>query len=222
MTASVKAFVFDVYGTLFDVYSVKEKADELYNGKGYEISMLWRQKQLEYSFLRQLMGKYDTFSNITRDSLRYTLYYLNIQSDSEKEQLLIDAYKHLSLFPEVKDVLTQLKHKKLAVFSNGSRDMLDPLIEYSSLRQLFDKIISVDDIKQYKPTPASYGHALHTLGLEREEILFMSSNGWDISGARNFGFKTAWINRKKLPLEELDVNPHHIYSDLSHILEWVN
>ncbi|PLT33355.1 haloacid dehalogenase type II [Bacillus sp. V5-8f] len=220
MSSSIKAFIFDVYGTLFDVHSVKEKCDELYGGKGEEISLLWREKQLEYAFLRQLMGRYDTFVNITKDSLKYSLKKLKLEHSIQNEQALIEAYKNLAYYPEVENVLTQLRHKKLSVFSNGSRDMLEPLLHNSGLSSLFDEVISVDDMKQYKPTPASYGHALNILGLEREEVLFMSSNGWDISGARNFGFKTAWINRNNLPVEELNLEPDRIYSDLKGILEW--
>lgn len=220
MSYSIKALVFDVYGTLFDVYSVKEKCNELFHGKGEEISILWRQKQLEYSFLRQLMGQYEPFINITKDSLKYAVNKLNLEYNEEKENALLEAYKNLSYYPEVETVLNQMKPKKLAVFSNGSRDMLEPLIQNSGLSPLFDEIISVDDIKQYKPTPASYSYGLKILGLQREEVLFMSSNGWDISGAKNFGFKTAWINRNNLPVEELNLKPHAIYSDLNGILEW--
>jgi 2-haloacid dehalogenase len=220
MNSSIKALVFDVYGTLFDVYSVKEKCDALFHGKGEEISFLWRQKQLEYSFLRQLMGQYKPFINITKDSLKYAVNKLNLEYNQEIEYALIEAYKNLSYYLEVETVLKQMKPKKLAVFSNGSRDMLEPLIQNSGLSILFEEIISVDDIKQYKPTPASYSYALNILELEREEVLFMSSNGWDISGAKNFGFKTAWINRNNLPVEELNLKPHAIYTDLNGILEW--
>jgi len=220
MNKEIKALVFDVYGTLFDVYSVKEKCEELYNGKGEEISILWRQKQLEYSFLRQLMGQYEPFSKVTMDALKYALKKFNLKYNYENGKILMEAYKGLSCYPEVENVLEQMKHKTLAVFSNGSRDMLEPLIQSSGLSHLFDETISVDDIKQYKPTPASYTHALNTLGLERKEVLFMSSNGWDISGAKNFGFKTAWINRSNAPVEELNQTPDCIYQDLNGILEW--
>jgi 2-haloacid dehalogenase len=220
MNSSIKALIFDVYGTLFDVYSVKEKCDEFYPNKGKDISLSWRKKQLEYSFLRQLMGKYDTFSNITKDALRYALKEQNEELDNEKEKVLMEEYLHLSHYSEVENVLKQFHDKTLAVFSNGSHDMLNPLIQNSGLSYLFDEIISIDDIKQYKPTPASYTLALDILGVKREEVLFMSSNGWDISGAKNFGFNTAWINRNKLPVEELQLEPDKIYSDLNGILEW--
>lgn len=217
----IKALVFDVYGTLFNVHSVKEKADELYPMKGEEISRQWRQKQLEYSFLRQLMGKYETFWKITEDSLRYTLNNLKLEHSSEKINALMDAYLHLSPYPEVEEVLTKLRSKRLAVFSNGAHEMLDPLIKHSGLSSLFSEVISVDDRKQYKPTPAAYHYVLDRLELERSEILFMSSNGWDISGARAFGFQTAWINRNQFPVEELGLRPHSIFPDLYGILTQV-
>lgn len=220
MISPVKALVFDVYGTLFDIYSIEKKCNELFNGKGKEISLLWRKKQIEYSFLRQIMGQYDTFKQITLDALEFSLQKLDIAYDSDQLLVLMEAYTELAHYPEVETVLTEMADKKLAVFSNGSRDMLEPLINYSGLTKYFDNIISVDDVKQYKPSPASYTHVLNTLGLEREEILFMSSNGWDIAGAKNFGFKTAWINRSYSPVEVLNQHPNQIYNDLNGILEW--
>ncbi|OIN66041.1 haloacid dehalogenase, type II [Exiguobacterium sp. KRL4] len=220
MTQSIKALVFDVYGTLFDVHSVKVKAEELYPKHGEAISQAWRQKQLEYSFLRQLNGQYVPFSQVTRDALRYALLQLKLHVTEEHITELMDVYLKLDHYPEVDTVLQQMRGKQLAVFSNGSHDMLDPLIKQSGLADRFDYIISVDDIKQYKPTPASYMHALNTLGLKREEVLFMSSNGWDITGAKSFGFRTAWINRSGLPVEELNLDPDSIYDDLNGLLEW--
>ncbi|MCM3598605.1 haloacid dehalogenase type II [Metabacillus idriensis] len=220
MNNEIKAFVFDVYGTLFDVHSVKKKGDELYEGKGEELSKVWRQKQLEYSFLRQIMGSYESFLTITRDSLRYALHSLELKDVKVHEDALIAEYTKLSHYPETEKVLSQLNHKKLAIFSNGSHDMLDPLIKQSGLSPFFDHVISVDEGKQYKPSPASYTLVLKELGVKREEVLFMSSNGWDISGAKNFGFRAAWINRGGLPEEELGLSPDSIYSDLNGILEW--
>lgn len=133
MNNEIKACVFDVYGTLFDVHSVKKKADELYDGRGEEISRIWRQKQLEYSFLRQIMGNYETFLTVTRNALSYTLRSLHLENSPEKEELLINEYKKLECYPETEEVLRSLSGKKLAVFSNGSHDMLDPLIEQSGL-----------------------------------------------------------------------------------------
>ena len=220
MKPFIQALVFDVYGTLFDVYSVKEKCRELYGDKGKEISNIWRQKQLQYSFLRQLMGQYEPFSQITQDALKYTLTKLELPYEETKARILLEAYRNLQLHPETEEVLAQMQDKKIAVFSNGSRDMLEPLINNSKLSGKIDDIISVDDIKQYKPTPASYSYALKVLGVERHEVLFMSSNEWDIAGAKSFGFQTAWINRDRLPLDKLGMEPDSIYPDLTGILEW--
>lgn len=217
---TIQALVFDVYGTLFDVHSVKEQAEALYPDHGEAISKRWREKQLEYSFLRQLNGQYVPFSQVTQDALRYTLLELKLHVTEEQITTLMETYLTLDVYPEVSSVLETMADKRLVVFSNGSHDMLDPLIEQSGLADWFEHLVSVDDIKQYKPAPASYMHALNTLGLKREEILFMSSNGWDITGAKSFGFKTAWINRNGLPVEELNLDPDRIYDDLTGITEW--
>lgn len=217
---TIQALVFDVYGTLFDVHSVKEQAEALYPDHGEAISKRWREKQLEYSFLRQLNGQYVPFSQVTQDALRYALLELKLHVTEEQITTLMETYLTLNVYPEVSSVLETMADKRLVVFSNGSHDMLDPLIEQSGLADRFEHLVSVDDIKQYKPAPASYMHALNTLGLKREEILFMSSNGWDIIGAKSFGFKTAWINRNGLPVEELNLDPDRIYDDLTGITEW--
>lgn len=217
---TIQALVFDVYGTLFDVHSVKEQAEALYPDHGEAISKRWREKQLEYSFLRQLNGQYVPFSQVTQDALRYALLELKLHVTEEQITTLMETYLTLDVYPEVSSVLETMADKRLVVFSNGSHDMLDPLIEQSGLADRFEHLVSVDDIKQYKPAPASYMHALNTLGLKREEILFMSSNGWDITGAKSFGFKTAWINRNGLPVEELNLDPDRIYDDLTGITEW--
>lgn len=223
MPPTFSTFVFDVYGTLFDVHSVKEKADELFDGKGTEISEIWRRKQLEYSFLRQLMGNYETFSNVTKDSLKYALKQLSIPFSNKEVESLMEQYTSLRAYEEVQNVLSTLKEKGkvLAVFSNGSRDMLEPLVEQAGMNEFFHHIISVDDTKQYKPTPASYMGVLKAIGVKREEVLFMSSNGWDISGAKNFGFQTAWINRNHLPQEELGLAPDYTFHSLDGILDLI-
>ena len=219
----VKAFVFDAYGTLFDVFSVTKKCEELYPKKGDQISQTWRKKQLEYSYLRQMMGNYQPFSQVTRDALRYAVEEVGAELTQENEEVLFEAYQQLSVYEEAPQMLKDLKAKgnTLAIFSNGSHDMLDPLVKQSPLAEYLDYVISADDIKQFKPTPASYTHALNFLKLSRENILFMSSNGWDISGAKNFGFNTAWINRNHLPVEQLNLHPDSIYADLSDLTNWV-
>ena len=219
MKTPIKALVFDVYGTLFDVHSVEKKCEALYKGNGAEISQIWRQKQLEYSFLRQIMGQYEPFKQVTLDALKFALQTLELSYDDAQLQSILSEYERLEAYVEVEQVLSEANDKQLVIFSNGSRDMLEPLIEQSGLAQYFDSVISVDDIKQYKPSPASYMQVLNTLDLKREEVLFMSSNGWDISGAKSFGFKTAWINRSGSPVEELNLEPDYIFQDLNGILD---
>lgn len=220
MKSQIKAFVFDVYGTLFDVTAVKDECEKLYPGYGETISQTWRTKQVEYFMLRQLMGNYATLSSITHQALKYALKENELKSNEQNEQHLLEAYLHLPLYAEVENVLTELKDQKLVVFSNGSHDMLDPLIENAGLENLFSEVLSIDEIQQFKPAPASYQYAVEKLDLENHEVLFMSSNGWDISGAKNFGFQTAWINRKNLPIEELELEPDYIFSDLNGLLKW--
>lgn len=219
MQSTIKALVFDVYGTLFDVHSIQQLANEMFPAKGSEISQTWRQKQIEYSFLRQLMGQYKPFSEVTEDALIYSLKTHNQSVKPEDIKRLMQQYLYLNLFTEVTEVLNTLRDKKQAVFSNGSTDMLHPLLENANIATHFDHIISVDTVKQYKPTPASYMHVLQELRLERQDILFMSSNGWDISGAKSFGFQTAWINRNALPVEELALQPNYVFDNLSPLVE---
>ncbi|QTC40642.1 haloacid dehalogenase type II [Bacillus sp. V3] len=215
----IKAFVFDAYGTLFDVHSVIEKCNELFPGKGENISGIWRQKQLEYSFLRQLMGRYSTFLEITRDALRYACKEAGAELTEETENQLIDAYLELQHYDETEEVLKKLESYKTAIFSNGSFDMLSPLVDQSPFGPLLDEVLSVDDVKQFKPTPMAYQLVLERLGVKREEVLFMSSNTWDIAGAASFGFHTAWINRQGKEMDELGVKPDYEYSDLRGLME---
>lgn len=218
MSPTIKAYIFDAYGTLFDVHSVIEKCNQFFPGKGDQISQTWRKKQLEYANLREIMGNYETFFTITKDSLRYAVASHGEELHATAEDELIQAYFQLSAYEEVEGVLRKLTNKQLVVFSNGSHDMLDPLIENSNLS--FDYVISADEVKNFKPSPKAYEYAMKKLGVKPEEVLFMSSNGWDISGAKNFGFHTAWINRQDLPIEELNLAPDKIYKNLTGILDW--
>lgn len=218
----IKAFVFDVYGTLFDVHSVKTVCEHHFPGKGTQISQTWRKKQLEYFFIRQITGRYEDFSVVTRDALRYALAESGVTASEEVERTIITTYAELSPYDEVEHVLQKLKDKQLVILSNGTKDMLEAIIQNAQFTDLFDDLVSIDEVKQYKPSPAAYMHWFKTAGVKRDEVLFMSSNGWDIIGAGHFGFKTAWINRDENPAETLDVKPDAVYADLSGVLEWVS
>ncbi|WP_020006278.1 haloacid dehalogenase type II [Salinicoccus albus] len=213
-------FIFDVYGTLFDVDSVADKCNKYFPEKGEKISKTWREKQLEYANLRQIMGNYEDFYSITKDALHFAVKKYAEELNEEVEKELLENYLYLSPYPEAKAVLNQLGDKNLAVFSNGSHDMLDPLIKESILADSFSKIISADEVQQFKPALDAYAYVSKILEVKPKDVLFMSSNGWDISGAKNYGFQTAWINRQNLPTEELKLEPDIIYKDLTGILEW--
>lgn len=217
----IKALVFDAYGTLYDVHSVKEACESIFPEKGEAISMTWRKKQLEYCFQRQMMGRYRPFDEVTRDALHYACKSEGANPTKESEDTLMDAYLKLGLFDEVEDVLRKLWNKKRVVFSNGSKNMIKPLVSGSEIDGNIDMVISADEIKQYKPSAAAYAHALNKLDVRREEVLFMSSNTWDIMGAASFGFHTVWINRNGVQSETLDIQPDWAYTSLDGILEWV-
>jgi 2-haloacid dehalogenase len=213
----VDALVFDLYGTLFDVFSVTETCRSLFGEKGPKVSERWRQKQLEYAFLRQVMKKYVPFDVITKQALRYACRFEQVELTPEAEKELLNQYERLTPFPEVKETLAALSNKTRAIFSNGPASMLTPLLAHAGFEVYFDEVISVDEIKQYKPSPMVYQHVVHRLGVGREHILFMSANAWDIAGAKNFGFQTVWVNRAGLPFDELDVEPDYVVDDLSSI-----
>jgi 2-haloacid dehalogenase len=217
---TIKAYVYDAYGTLFDVHSVSVKAESEFNGYGKTISERWRKKQVEYFMLHQLTGNYKPFSEVTRNALLYTLKNLSLQINEDAINSLMQSYLELEVYEEVHATLENLQNqnKKQIIFSNGTYEMLNPLIEKRELNHLLN-VLSVDDVKQYKPAPAAYKYALETLGVEPHEVLFMSSNFWDITGASSFGFKTAWINRAELEIDELGIKPDYIYKDLKGLLE---
>ncbi|OEH91754.1 haloacid dehalogenase type II [Bacillus solimangrovi] len=221
MTENIKAYVFDAYGTLFDVYSVFEEVEDIFPDKGEEISQLWRQKQIEYSFIRELIGRYRPFSQVTKEALQFACEQAGVSLNKEQEIRLMKKYNELTLYPEVKDVLHQLNPKQKAIFSNGSSDMLNPLIERYSLMNDLDSLITADLRKFYKPVPASYMTVIETLHVKRENVLFMSSNSWDIIGAKSFGFNTAWINRGGKVMDKLGIDPDFVYKDLTGILDHV-
>lgn len=208
------AYVFDAYGTLYDVHSVVRACDACWPGRGAALSRLWRSKQLEYTWLRSLMGRYAPFSAVTRDALQWACESLGLSLDSRAMERLMDEYLRLSPFPDVTGTLARLPGRK-AILSNGSPDMLEPLVKHSGLA--FDAVLSVDAVKTYKPSPQVYQLAVERLGIAREEITFISSNGWDAIGARAFGFRVAWINRAGAPVDRLGFSPDEVLATLSEL-----
>ena len=193
-----KIYVFDAYGTLFDVdHACKEMAIQL--GDNWEkLSSIWRQKQLEYSWLHNSMNEYDTFWKITKDSLEYAMNSLSMNSVKIKNELL-DLYFKIGAFEEVEEVLKKIKKNKIktAILSNGSYDMLNSAVKNSKFDELISEVISVDECKKFKPHRDVYNLVIDKLNINKKNCIFFSSNCWDIHGASNFGFQTVWVNRKK-------------------------
>jgi len=216
MAADPKALVFDAYGTLFDVHSVTRLADSLFAGRGAALSQAWRAKQLEYTWLRSLMGRYDDFNAVTADALDWALDSLGLAADPSRRAALMLAYRELAPFPEVRGALARLGERRpLAILSNGHPDMLDAVVDHNELRVFFgDRVYSVHEAGVFKPDPRVYALACAGLELPAESIGFVSSNGWDAAGARSFGFTAWWVNRGKAPVERLGSPPDAVVDDL--------
>lgn len=216
---TIKTIVFDAYGTLFDVQSVITMAERLFPGEGKRISETWRQKQLEYTWLRSLMGRYRDFWKVTDDSLAYTLKKLNLQSDAKIRKILLQEYLFLKPFPDVTAALNQLRHYTLAILSNGTPHMLYSVVNHTGLNHIFASVISVDVLKIYKPFPGVYQLALTNLNVRKEEVLFVSANSFDAAGAKNVGFNVCWVNRFNTVFDELDMTPDLVVNNLNQLTD---
>lgn len=192
---SVRALVFDAYGTLFDTQSVIGELERAYPGRGEYLTQVWRLKQLEYSWLRGLSRQYADFRQVTCDALRYSLGTLGLAADAAIVEPLADAYDRLSLFADSLPALQRLNGRRLAVFSNGSPGMLSRLVDQAGIGGAFERLISVDAVRSFKPDPATYGLACETLGLPPSQVMLVSSNGFDIAGGAAFGLRTARVER---------------------------
>jgi 2-haloacid dehalogenase len=212
---ALKALVFDAYGTLFDVHSVIAECETLFPGKGASLSQLWRGKQLEYTWLRSLMGRYVDFSAVTRAALTTACNMLRLELTEPAAKRLMDAYLVLKAFPDVMDTLTRLHGRKLAILSNGSPAMLNAVVRHAGLDQLLDAVLSVDALRIFKPHPSVYAHAAERLQAPAGAIGFVSSNFWDVAGATSFGFRTFWINRARIAPDDLGCQPAAVLSQLT-------
>ena len=221
----IRALVFDAYGTLYDTQSVLAKAEQLCSGKGELIAQLWRLKQLEYTWLRALLQEYVDFWEVTRAALEFALKAAGVEPSDAIRAPLMDNYLHLDPYPEAREALAALAGRRLAILSNGSPSMLDALVRDSGLERSFEAVISVDAARTYKPYPSCYALVEQVLGVAKEEVLFISSNGFDVAGAKAFGFNVAWICRGgegaatlygmlRGRAEELGHGPDHVVSSL--------
>ena len=212
----IRGYVFDAYGTLFDVHSVVEAGREI-TSDPVALSTTWRQKQLEYTWLRALMGAYVDFWVVTEAALRYTIRRLGLTATDAQVRRLMEAYLSLACFPEVKAALGRLAGRPRAVLSNGAPSMLAAAVTSAGLTPLLEHVISVDRVKTYKPSPLVYALGPDMLGASAGELLFVSSNGWDVAGAKAFGYQVAWCNRTSAPEEELGMRPDLIIDALDKI-----
>jgi 2-haloacid dehalogenase len=224
----IKAVVFDAYGTLFDVYAIQVLAETFYPGQGADIAIKWRDKQIDYTRLITQSDPHGAsgsqyfrpFWELTRLSLEYTLDRLKLDRTSGQLEKLMAQYAHLTPFPENLAVLQKIKAMGLttAILSNGSQDMLASAVESAGMAKVLDHVISVDSIRLFKTSPASYGLVQQTIPVNKDEVLFVSSNAWDALGATWFGFTTHWVNRQGLPFEALSPRPHFSGPDLNSVL----
>ena len=199
-----RGYVFDAYGTLFDVHSVIEAGREITSDPA-TLSIVWRGKQLEYTWLRSLMGRYEDFWSVTADALRHAIRRLGLTATEAQIAKLLDAYLTLACFPEVKDALKRLEGRPRAILSNGSPRMLAAAVASSGLGSSLQHVISVDAVKTYKPLPEVYALGPAAMGIPAGDLLFVSSNAWDVAGAKSFGYQVAWCNRTRAPSENLGV-----------------
>jgi 2-haloacid dehalogenase len=218
----IKSIVFDAYGTLFDVNAVSIVSEQRFPGNGNIISRVWRQKQLEYTWLLSLMGRYEDFEKVNQDALRFTLNKLGKSVIKTDLDALLSSYLSLPPHSEIKDALRALGSLPKMILSDGTESMLRQIVDNARLTSYFDKILSADMVKEYKPAPKVYKLAVSATAVPKEEILFVSSNGWDVAGAKSFGFQVVWVNRSKKPIEELGQHPDYIVSNLMELAGIIN
>jgi len=224
MTREISALVFDAYGTLFDVHSVMRLAETLFPGKGAALSQAWRSKQLEYTWLRSLMGHYKDFNEVTAESLDWAITSLSIVAGEGAKQALVDEYRRLEMFPEVPAALDALSASRpLAILSNGHPEMLEAVVDHNGIRDRFrGGILSVHPAGVFKPHPNVYRLAEEALGVPRTLLGFVSSNGWDAAGAKAFGFRAYWVNRGRAPEERLGFPPDRVIANLAELADALN
>lgn len=215
-----RAVLFDAYGTLFDVYSVGLTAEQLFPGAGDRLARAWRDKQIEYTRLVSMSGTYQPFWALTRAALQFSAEAMGLILTPEGEERLMNQYRHLSAFPENREVLQGLKARGIptGILSNGDPDMLAIAVRSAGLSDLLDHVLSVHDTRRFKTDPAAYQIGVDALQMPARDILFVSSNGWDAIGATWFGYTTLWVNRTGAPLERLGTPPDHQGATLREVL----
>ncbi len=223
----IKVVAFDAYGTVFDVYSMAKLAEAIFPGHGQAFSVMWRDRQIEYTRLVSMADPsptgsryYTSFWDLTIASLEYTCERLRLHLTPQAKHDLLDAYAQLETFSDVEGTLRQLKSQGIqtAILSNGSKEMLHTVVDKNHLTDLFDQLISVDDVRHFKVMPAAYQLLLNQFACQTDEILFVSCNAWDVVGAGWFGLTTYWVNRFALPFEKIGLPPNYQSPDLKHLM----
>ena len=216
---NVKSVVFDAYGTLFDVNSAAEKCKDKIGDKWEGFANFWRTTQLEYTWLRSLMKRHKDFWTVTEDSLDKSMKVFKIDIAMKNE--LLNLYKSLSLYPQVKEVLNSLKKKnyKLSILSNGTPALLNELVKSNDLENIFDDLFSIEEVGIYKPDSKVYEMPLKKHQIKSEEVAFLSANTWDVSGGGNYGYNSIWVNRNKAIFDNLDYKPKNEVSNLTQLLD---
>jgi len=216
---NIKAIIFDAYGTLFDVNSAAEKCKDKIGDKWEGFANYWRTTQLEYTWLRSLMKRHKDFWQVTEDSLDKSMKTYKIDSSMRNE--LLDLYKILSTFKEVPEVLKILKEKnlKIAILSNGTPGLLNQLLKSNSLENIFDDSFSIEEVGIYKPDSKVYDIPIKKYQIQKEEVLFLSANTWDVSGGGNYGYNSIWVNRNNDIFDRLDYIPKYEIKNLRQLLE---
>ena len=218
---NIKAIIFDAYGTLFDVNSAAEKCKDKIGDKWESFANYWRTTQLEYTWLRSLMNRHKDFWQVTEDSLDKSMKAFKIDPSMRNE--LLDLYKILSTFPEVKEVLQNLKKKdyKLAILSNGTPTLLNELVTSNNLDNIFDDIFSIEEVGIYKPDSKVYNLPIKKYQIKKDEVAFLSANTWDVSGGGNYGYSSIWVNRNNNIFDNLDYKPKNEVKNLKQLLDIV-
>ena len=216
---NVKAIIFDAYGTLFDVNSAAEKCKDKIGDKWEGFANFWRTTQLEYTWLRSLMKRHKDFWQVTEDSLEKSMNAFKIDKSMRNE--LLNLYKVLNTFPEVKDVLNKLKEKnyKLAILSNGTPSLLKELVKSNDLDNIFDDIFSIEEVGIYKPDSKVYDLPVNQYQIQKKEVAFLSANTWDVSGGGNYGYNSIWVNRNNSVFDKLDYKPKNEVKNLKQLLD---
>ena len=216
-----KAIIFDAYGTLFDVNSAAEKSKNKIGDKWEAFANYWRTTQLEYTWLRSLMHRHKDFWQITEDSLDKSMKVFNINKDMKTE--LLNLYKKLSPFSEVKETLENLKKKeiKLSILSNGTPELLNTLVVSNKFDTIFDDIFSIEEVRIYKPDSKVYDLPVNKYKIKPDEIIFLSANTWDVSGGGNYGYNSVWVNRNNTVFDNLDYKPFKEIKSLQQLLDIV-